>query len=71
MRKRFPELPGERVEVGRDYLEKLVQFPVRVPPLGRAEMDTYISLLFTQLSALDAEQQEQARQKALEMRWSN
>jgi predicted KAP-like P-loop ATPase len=29
VRKRFPELPGERVEVGRDYLEKLVQFPVR------------------------------------------
>lgn len=65
VRKRFPELPGERVEVGRDYLEKLVQFPVRVPPLGRAEMETYISLLFTQLSALGPAQQERARQRAV------
>jgi len=65
VRKRFPELPGERVEVGRDYLEKLVQFPVRVPPLGRAEMETYISLLFTQLSSLEPKQQEQARLKVI------
>ena len=32
VRQRFPELPGTETEVGRDYLEKLVQFPIRVPP---------------------------------------
>ena len=48
VRKRFPELPGERVEVGRDYLEKLIQFPVRIPSLGRAEIETYINLLFVE-----------------------
>lgn len=36
VRRRFPELPGERAEVGRDYLEKLIQFPVRIPPWGAA-----------------------------------
>lgn len=46
VRRRFPELPGERAEVGRDYLEKLVQFAVRVPSLGRSELETYINLLF-------------------------
>jgi hypothetical protein len=46
VRRRFPELPGERVEVGRDYLEKLIQFDIRVPPLGRAELETYVNLLF-------------------------
>lgn len=46
VRRRFPELPGEKVEVGRDYLEKLIQFPVRVPPLARSEMEGYINLLF-------------------------
>jgi predicted KAP-like P-loop ATPase len=40
VRRRVPELPGERAEVGRDYLEKLVQFPIRVPPPGRAEIET-------------------------------
>lgn len=49
VRKRFPELeqPGERIEVGIQYLEKLVQFPIRIPPLGHAEIETYINLLFT------------------------
>lgn len=66
VRKRFPELPGERVEVGRDYLEKLVQFPIRVPPLGRAEMETFIAVLFTNLSdELDDEQRERARERAV------
>ncbi|MFO0590452.1 MAG: P-loop NTPase fold protein [Polyangiaceae bacterium] len=46
VRRRFPELPGERAEVGRDYLEKLIQFPICIPPLGRPETETYINLLF-------------------------
>jgi len=62
VRRRFPELPGERAEVGRDYLEKLVQFPVRVPPLGRAEMETYINLLFTSKALSKPEEFEAARQ---------
>jgi hypothetical protein len=65
VRRRFPELPGENVEVGRDYLEKLVQFPVRIPPLGRAEMETYINLLFASTSSLTAEQFEQVRSQAI------
>jgi predicted KAP-like P-loop ATPase len=64
VRKRFPELPGERVEVGRDYLEKLVQFPVRVPPLGRTEIETYINLLFAKTGGLTPEQFEEARKRA-------
>jgi len=68
VRKRFPELPGERVEVGRDYLEKLVQFPVRVPPLGRTEMETYISLLFAEQSELDEGQRKQARERVVNYR---
>lgn len=64
VRRRFPELPGERVEVGRDYLEKLVQFPVRVSPLGRTEIETYINLLFAKTGGLTPLQFEAARKKA-------
>jgi predicted KAP-like P-loop ATPase len=46
VRRRFPELPGDRREVGRDYLEKLIQFPIRIPALGRAEVESYMGLLF-------------------------
>ncbi|KYF76578.1 hypothetical protein BE11_47620 [Sorangium cellulosum] len=66
VRHRFPELPGERVEVGRDYLEKLVQFPVRVPPLGRSEMETYINLLFAKNGGLTAAQFDDLRKKAID-----
>lgn len=48
VRTRFPELPGTRAEVGRDYLEKLVQFPLRIPPLSGAELHAYTNLLFAQ-----------------------
>ena len=61
VRRRFPELPGERAEVGRDYLEKLIQFPIRIPPMGRAEIETYVNLLFTSVSQLPSDQFEKVR----------
>lgn len=65
VRRRFPEFPGERAEVGRDYLEKLIQFPIRVPPLGRLETERYISLLFASRS-LGAEAFAALRSAAIE-----
>ncbi|MCW3070305.1 MAG: hypothetical protein JWO44_195 [Bacteroidetes bacterium] len=49
VRRRFPEIPGDTTEVGRDYLEKLIQYPVRIPVLSHIELTTYINLLFTKL----------------------
>ncbi|HEV2641075.1 MAG TPA: P-loop NTPase fold protein, partial [Candidatus Elarobacter sp.] len=49
VRERFPEVRGSAVDVSTSYLEKLIQVPLRVPPLGRAEMETYMNLLFTEL----------------------
>ena len=49
VKRRFPEIPGDASEVGRDYLEKLIQYPVRIPVLNHIEMTTYINLLFTKL----------------------
>lgn len=48
VRQRFPELPGTEREVGRDYLEKLVQVPIRIPPLSGAEIESYMNLLFAE-----------------------
>lgn len=66
VKQRFPEFQGNKSEVGKDYLEKLIQYPVRVPPLGRAEMETYISLLFIEVSGLDDQLITETRCKALE-----
>ncbi|MCE7053892.1 KAP family NTPase [Algoriphagus sp. AGSA1] len=49
VKRRFPEVPGDNMEVGRDYLEKLIQFPIRIPELNTVEMTTYINLLFAKL----------------------
>lgn len=55
VRKRFPEVPGENLEVGRDYLEKLIQYPIRIPPLSKVELTTFINLLFSQLYSNEQE----------------
>lgn len=64
VRERFPELPGDRADVGRDYLEKLIQYPVRIPSLSPSEVQSYISLLF-----VSAEGDEKLIKKSLE--WLN
>lgn len=48
VRNRFPALPGTEREVGRDYLEKLVQIPIRIPPLSGSEIESYMNLLFAE-----------------------
>ncbi len=65
VRKRFPEIPGENAEVGRDYLEKLIQFPIRIPQLSEHEMETYINLLFTKLRISNASNFEDIRLKVI------
>lgn len=47
--KRFPKVDGIRESVSSDYLEKLIQHPIRIPQLGLSEIETYINLLFTEL----------------------
>lgn len=64
VRRRFPEVPGENMEVGRDYLEKLIQFPVRIPELNTVEMTTYINLLFAKLY-VDEDKFEKARKQVI------
>ena len=70
VRKRFPEIPGDNAEVGRDYLEKLIQFPIRIPFLSSWEIESYINLLFSKLY-LDNEEFESLRNKIFEEKNKN
>lgn len=47
VRKHFPELPDTTgpQTYARKYLEKLIQIPFRIPPLGVAETRIYVTLL--------------------------
>lgn len=48
VRERFPELPNTDFQVGQNYLEKLVQIPLRLPTLSASEAESYVALLFAQ-----------------------
>lgn len=50
VRRHFPELPASSgpSSYARSYLEKLVQVPFRIPPLGGAETRIYVTLLLAQ-----------------------
>lgn len=49
VKKRFPELPSTDYDVSKDYIEKLIHFPIRIPSLSESEYETYINLLFAKL----------------------
>lgn len=44
-----------------NYFDKLIQVPIRVPPLGTQEVRAYMMLLFVENSVLDGEIQEKIR----------
>lgn len=50
VREHFPDLPPSSgpVSYARNYLEKLIQVPFRIPALGVAETRTYITLLLVE-----------------------
>jgi hypothetical protein len=49
--------------LGVDYLEKIIQISLNIPPLAEPEAETYINLLFAELY-LDDEQFAKLRQEA-------
>ena len=49
-----------------NYFDKLVQIPLRVPPLGTQEVRAYLMLLFVENSSLEAGKREAVRQGVCE-----
>lgn len=47
---RYPEITkADGAGLGRDYLEKMLQLKVVIPPLSAPEAETYVNLLFAEL----------------------
>lgn len=51
VKKHFPDLPSASgsTSYARNYLEKLIQVPFRLPPLGYVETRTFVTLLISSL----------------------
>ncbi len=45
---KFKEIEGIGIDIGKEYLEKIIQYPVRIPRLSTREVELYIALLFMQ-----------------------
>ncbi|WP_165355101.1 KAP family P-loop NTPase fold protein [Nocardioides oleivorans] len=47
---RYPDLrKPDGAGIGRDYLEKMLQLKIAIPPLSAPEAETYVNLLFAEL----------------------
>ncbi len=45
---KFPEIEGNQVDIGKEYLEKLIQYPIRIPQMSPREIEYYIICLLLQ-----------------------
>lgn len=45
VRKKYPNVEGNKLDIGKEYLEKIIQYPVKIPQLGTEEVRFYITCL--------------------------
>ncbi len=45
VRTKFPEIKGNQIDIGKEYLEKMIQYPIKIPQLGVREAQFYIFCL--------------------------
>ncbi len=45
VRKKFPEIKGNHIDIGKEYLEKMIQYPIKIPQLSNKEVEYYITCL--------------------------
>lgn len=55
VKRKFEKIEGHQIDIGKEYLEKIIQYPLRIPRLNAKEVEFYITCLFfeKELSAED------------------
>ena len=48
VRTKFADIEGQEIDIGKEYLEKLIQYPILIPRLDTTEAQIYISCLLLQ-----------------------
>ena len=48
VKSKFKDIEGIQIDIGKEYLEKLIQYPIRIPRLNEEEVETYITALLLQ-----------------------
>lgn len=45
IKSKYKEVPGNNLDIGKEYLEKVIQYPITIPQLNRTEVNQYLSCL--------------------------
>lgn len=45
IKSKYKEVPGNNMDIGKEYLEKVIQYPLYIPQLTRAEVNQYLACL--------------------------
>jgi len=45
IKSKYKEIPGNNLDIGKEYLEKVIQYPLYIPHLTRAEVNQYLACL--------------------------
>lgn len=48
VKKKFREIEGIQIDIGKEYLEKMIQYPIRIPRLNVKKVEFYITCLLFQ-----------------------
>lgn len=48
VKSKFKDIEGIQINIGQEYLEKLIQYPIRIPRLNEDEVEIYIAALLLQ-----------------------
>ena len=55
VKKKFDNIEGIKIDIGKEYLEKIIQYPIRIPRLNKKEVEFYITCLLFQKDLNDVE----------------
>lgn len=52
---KYKEVPGNNLDIGKEYLEKVIQYPVTIPQLNHAEVNQYLVCLLLEQTLSEKE----------------
>lgn len=55
VKKKFDNIEGIKIDIGKEYLEKIIQYPIRIPRLNKKEVEFYITCLLFQKDLTEVE----------------
>lgn len=53
IKSKYKEVPGNNLDIGKEYLEKVIQYPLYIPQLTRAEVNQYLACLLLRETLTD------------------